>query len=71
MIQELVPNLESKYIDIFYQKIQQVPPSQYDDKFLEFLKNFTQKSLESHYDLKSNEGSMAETSPIPYEEYII
>jgi len=34
------------------------------------LKDFTQKSLESHYEQKQNEGSIAENSAIPYEEII-
>jgi hypothetical protein len=28
------------------------------------------KSLENYYELKNNEGSMAETSALPYEEII-
>ncbi|CDW78729.1 UNKNOWN [Stylonychia lemnae] len=70
MIQELVPFTQHKYIDMFYQKIQQVPTSQYDDKFLEFLKDFTMKSLESYYDTKHNEDSINESNTIAYEDYI-
>lgn len=70
-IQELVPHIDSKFIDLFFSKIQSVPIAQYDDKFLEFLKDFTMKSLESHYELKHNESSIAETSAIPYEQVVI
>jgi hypothetical protein len=61
MIQELVPHVDVKYIDHLYQKIQQVPAAQYDEKFIDFLKNFTMKSLENYYDFKSNEGSLSES----------
>jgi len=37
---------------------------------LDFLKDFTQKSLESHFEQKTNESSIEETSAIPYEEVI-
>lgn len=61
MIQELVPFIHGNYIDIFFSRIQQLPVTQYDEKFLEFLKDFTMKSLESQYDIKHNEDSISES----------
>lgn len=70
MIQELVPHVDVKYIDLLHQKIQQVPAVQYDEKFIDFLKFFTMKSLENYYDFKSNEGSLSESMPQTYNDII-
>ena len=59
-IQELVPSIDVTTVDLFFQRVLQVPASQYDDKFLDFLKDFTLKALELYHDHKSSEQNMAE-----------
>lgn len=55
IIKDLVPSINLEYIDLFFTKIQSVPTSQYDEKFLMFLKDFTQRALENYYDVKNVE----------------
>ena len=55
IIQDLVPSIEVKFVDLFYTRIQSVPQSMYDDKFLDFLRDFTQKALENYFDTKVKE----------------
>lgn len=52
-IQELVSSINVRLIDSFFERISQVPSSQYDDKFLDFLKDFTLKALENYHEVKS------------------
>ena len=59
-IKDLVPFIPLDFIDLLYQRIQTVPTSQYDEKFLLFLKDFTMKALENFYDFKNNEMGMSE-----------
>lgn len=69
-IQELVPCIDVASVDQFFIRIQSVPASQYDDKFLEFLKDFTLKALENYYEVKSQEAGMAEHSAVSFEDQI-
>ena len=69
-IQELVPCIDVACIDQFFVRIQQVPASQYDDKFLDFLKDFTMKALENYYEVKSQEGGMAEAQAVSFEDQV-
>ena len=68
IIKDLVPSLEQKYIDKFYEKIHTVPSKQFDEKFLTFLKDFTLKALESYYETKNNELSISENQPFDFSE---
>ncbi len=69
-IQEIVPSLDVAIVDLFYQRITQVQPSQYDDKFLEFLKDFTLKALANYHDTKAAEQSIDEEHASSFEEAI-
>lgn len=68
IIKELVPYISLENIDILYSKIQTVPPKSFDEKFLNFLKDFTIKALENYFETKNNEMSMSETQPCDFEE---
>jgi len=69
-IQEIVPSVDVGIVDLFYQRITQVQPSQYDDKFLEFLKDFTLKALANYHDTKAAEQSIDEEHASSFEEAI-
>jgi len=47
-------------IDLFYQKIKQVPQSLFDEKFLNFLKDFTLKALNLCKKTRSEELRLAD-----------
>lgn len=55
IIKDIVPFINLQYIDLFFTKIQSVSPQHYDEKFLTFLKDFTQKALENYYECKNTE----------------
>mmetsp|Transcript_9589 Transcript_9589/g.9218 ORF Transcript_9589/g.9218 Transcript_9589/m.9218 type:complete len:225 (+) Transcript_9589:1473-2147(+) len=50
IIKECVPDVPEEIIDSFYAKIHTVPPKQYDEMFLTFLKDFTLQAMESNYE---------------------
>jgi len=52
IIKDVTSDLRPAVIDHLFEKIQSVPLASYDEKFLNFLKEFTQKGLEMHYDEK-------------------
>lgn len=60
IIKDLVPFINLHYVDLFYAKIKTVPPQQYDEKFLNFLKDFTQKALENYFIYKSKEANLGD-----------
>lgn len=68
LIKDLVPFLSIDFIDAFYAKIQTVPQQQFDEKFLNFLKEFTLKALENFYELKGKEIEMSEEVSNDYDE---
>jgi hypothetical protein len=47
VIQEISPVLPLNLINEFFKRIRQVPQNQYDEKFLNFLKELTSRALES------------------------
>lgn len=67
-IQDLVPSIEVRFVDMFYTRIQQVPQSAFDDKFLDFLRDFTQKALENYFEAKSKEMQLAEQVAAVFEQ---
>lgn len=69
-IQEILPEINVQQADLFYQKIQQVPQSLYDDKFLLFLKDFTLKALATYKKNRSDELGLAESHAEQFEEKI-
>lgn len=70
IIQELVPSIDVRYVDNFFLRISQVPASQYDDKFLEFLREFTLKALENFFKARTQECQLEEHQPRPYDDII-
>jgi hypothetical protein len=48
----------------------QVPATQYDDKFLQFLKDFTLKALATYKDTISDKMGIDEDHPVSFEERI-
>lgn len=83
IIQELVPSIDVRYVDNFFVRISQVsnatrtafnettvPASQYDDKFLEFLKEFTLKALENFFKTRTQECQMEEQHARTYDDII-
>lgn len=54
IIKDLVSEIELSYVDQFFAKIQAIPPQQYDEKFLNFLKDFTSSALETYFNYRSN-----------------
>jgi hypothetical protein len=69
-IQEILPEISVQQADLFYQKIQQVPQSMYDDKFLLFLKDFTLKALATYKKNRSDELALAESHAEEFEDKI-
>lgn len=51
LILEIMPFLSIEVIDLFYSKIEEIPPQQYDEKFLVFLSEFTKLALSKRYRL--------------------
>lgn len=51
LIQEIMPYLSIEVIDLFYAKIEEMPPQQYDEKFLVFLSEYTKLALAKRYKL--------------------
>lgn len=52
LILEIMPFLSIEVIDLFYSKIEQMPPQQYDEKFLVFLSEYTKLALSTRYKLQ-------------------
>ena len=69
-IQEIVPSIEVSLVDLFYHRITQVPATQYDDKFLEFLKDFTMKALSTYHESKVTEHTLGEEHASSFEEVV-
>ena len=69
-IQEILPEISVQQADLFFQKIMQVPQSLYDDKFLQFLKDFTLKALASYKKTRSEEMGLAEDHAEQFDEKI-
>lgn len=70
-IKEIIAFIPLDYIDLFQQKIITMPSSQYDEKFLVFLKDFTLKALENYYEIKSNDMGISENQSVDYEESLL
>lgn len=45
LIEEIIPTLSQAHIDVFFSKIKETPVSQFDEKFIYFLSNFTKVAL--------------------------
>jgi hypothetical protein len=68
IIKDLVPFISPAFIDLFFAKIQSVPHQQYDEKFLVFLKDFTQRALENFFDYKTNEAMNSDSITEDFDE---
>ena len=49
LIEEVQSSFSLKVIDALFEKIKTVPPQQYDEKYLNFLREFTKTALETRY----------------------
>lgn len=65
-----MPSIDLQLVDLFYQRITQVPATQYDDKFLEFLKDFTMKALCTYHEAKVTEYSIGEEHASSFEDFV-
>ena len=66
-----MPNIDIALVSDFFERIRQVPASQFDDKFLDFLKDFTLKALDNYYEAsRTAESAMAEAQPSSFEELV-
>lgn len=50
LIQEVQPVLSLPIIDCFFQKMQDMPPTSIDEKFIKFMREFTKVALKSRYE---------------------
>ena len=70
IIKDLVKDLPEDLVDQFFEKIKTVPQKQYNEMFLTFLKDFTQKALETYYDTQTNDMSIHEGTPMNFESLV-
>jgi len=66
IIKDVVQQLSVDIIDDLFIKIKSVTEASYDEKYLEFLRDFTFKAIENHYQEKMDEMTTDEKSPIDY-----
>ena len=62
LIEDVQSSFSLKVIDALFERIKSVPPQQYDEKYLNFLREFTKAALEKRYQDKFQQFSR-ETEP--------
>ena len=66
IIKDVVTSLSGDIIDDLFLKINAVPSNSYDEKYLEFLREFTMKAIESHYQQKMDDLTTDEKAAFDY-----
>ena len=69
VIREITPSLKADHLDLIFEKIQTVNVTQYDEKTLNFLEDYTGAALEASYDLQ-NQAFGEQGQTVYYDDFL-